>query len=548
MSTTPHPSVVLTGVSFAWPDGTAVLDGITAAFGSGRTGLVGPNGTGKSTLLRLVVGELAPTRGTVAVEGHVGYLPQHLVLRTGASVADLLGVRAKVDALRAIESGDVDPRHFDTLGDDWDVDARARAALDEIGLRTIGLDRPVGALSGGETVLGALTGLRLRGDEVVLLDEPTNNLDREARSALYDAVRSWRGALVVVSHDVALLDLMDDTAELRSGSLTVFGGGYTAYREQVEQEQVAAEQALRTAEQKVRTEQRQRAEAQTRIARRQRYARTDFENKRMPKIAMNLRRSAAQVSAGRLRGEADERLAAAQHDAEQQAERVRRETHIRIDLADPGVPAGRRLAELRDERGTSIVLQGPERLALTGRNGVGKTRLLETLVGNREADEEADEGPSGTPRSARPRAWAVARTDRVGYLPQRLDHLDDGASILDTVREAAPRTPPGEVRANLARFLFRTDAVHRRVGDLSGGERFRVALARLLLADPPVQLLVLDEPTNNLDLASVDALVSALEGYRGGLLVVSHDDAFLDRLCIGTRVELEEDGLRVVDA
>lgn len=126
-----------------------------------------------------------------------------------------------------------------------------------------------------------------------------------------------------------------------------------------------------------------------------------------------------------------------------------------------------------------------------------------------------------------------------------MSRVDDEVSILDEVREAAPHTPPGDIRAKLARFLFRTDTIHRRVGDLSGGERFRVALARILLADPPNQLLVLDEPTNNLDLDSVDQLVSALDAYHGGLIVVSHDDAFLERLRIDTWLALDAHGLTV---
>ena len=529
MSSLQNPSVVLTGVSFAWPDGTPVFHGLDAAFGCGRTGLIGANGTGKTTLFRLIRGSLTPTAGTIGCCGRVRYLPQHLALRTADTVADLLGVRERLDALRAIEAGDGDPRHFDVLADEWDVEARARTVLDSVGLTSVGLDRVVGTLSGGETVLVALAGLRLAGDEVVLLDEPTNNLDRPARHRLYDTITAWRGALIVVSHDVTLLDLMDETAELRAGSLTVFGGTYSAYREYLAQEQAAAEQALRTAEQKLRTEQRQRIEAQTKLARRQRYARTDFENKRKPRIVMNQRKTEAQVSAGKLRGELDEKVIAARQEVQEQAGRVRRDARIRIDLPDPQVPAGRRLAELRDGRGTVIEMRGPERLALTGRNGIGKTRLLETLV---------DPGAAGST------VHAIRHTDRIGYLPQRLDRLDDDADILDTVRAAAPRTPPGEIRAKLARFLFRGDTVHHRVGDLSGGERFRVALAQLLLADPPNQLVVLDEPTNNLDLGSVDELVDALDAYHGGLIVVSHDDAFLARLNIQTWLSLDSDGLR----
>ena len=180
MSVIHNPSVVLADASFAWPDGTPVLEGITAAFGTGRTGLIGANGAGKTTLLRLIAGELAPTTGTVTVRGHVGHLPQHLALRSPSTVADLLGIRAKLDALRAIESGDVDPRHFDALAEDWDLEARTRACLDATGLPGLDLDRAVGTLSGGETVLAALAGLRLTGDEVVLLDEHGSETYRRA--------------------------------------------------------------------------------------------------------------------------------------------------------------------------------------------------------------------------------------------------------------------------------------------------------------------------------------------------------------------------------
>lgn len=561
----PHPSrhsVVLSQVSFTWPDGSSVFEGIDAALGAGRTGLVGANGVGKTTLLKIIAGELRPTAGRIDVTGEIGYLPQDLTLRTGDTVADVLGVRSRLDALAAIEAGSTDPSHFDTLAGDWGVAERSAAALAALGLADLALGRPVATLSGGETVLAALAGLRLAEPGVVLLDEPTNNLDRPARHRLYEAIDAWRGAVIVVSHDVALLDLMDDTAELRRGSLSVFGGGYTEFAARREQELEAADQALRTAQQRLRQEQRQRIEAQTKVARRQRYGRERFEQGGMPKILLNARKSAAQVSAGKLRATLDERVDAARREVDEQEQRARRDDTISIDLPDPRVPAGRRLAELRDVTGRVFVLQGPLRVGLTGRNGAGKTRLLSGLFErghepggavsktlSRPAPEKADlpkqekpadpedTVPTGLPAGS---AIALAHTGRIGYLPQRLDGFADDQSIYDAVRTAAPDAPPGEIRANLARFFFRGDAIHRRIGDLSGGERFRAALAVILLADPPNELLVLDEPTNNLDVGSVDELVDALDGYRGGLLVVSHDEAFLARLRLDTCLDLED--------
>ncbi len=529
MLSTQKPAVTLVNLSFTWPDGTAVFRDLSATFPIGRTGLIGTNGTGKTTLLRVIAGELTGTDGSASVIGQVGYLPQHLTLDVGATVADLLGVAGRLAALRAIESGDASAAHFEALADDWDVEARSLAALDRIGLPAISLDRPVGALSGGEVVLTALTGLQLGGHEVVLLDEPTNNLDHVSRQLLYEAINAWKGSLIIVSHDVALLDLMDSTAELRDGTLSVFGGPYSAYQEYLAAEQAAAEQALRSAEQRLKTEQRQRIDAQTKLARRQRYARTDFENKRKPKMIMNNRKQEAQVSAGKLRGRLDASVEDAKQAVTEKEARVRRDATISITLPNPDVPAGRRLAELRDAHGHGIIIQGPERVALTGRNGIGKTQLVSTLV---------SPGPS---------SWRGFQAEsfiaRIGYLPQRLDHLDDDETLLTTVRAAAPGLTDGQLRAGLAKFLFRGDVVGRKVGDLSGGERFRIALATLLLADPPNQLLVLDEPTNNLDLHSVDELVNALGAYRGGLIVVSHDHHFLSRLGITTWITMDEAGL-----
>ncbi len=530
--TASNPAVVFDDVSFSWPDGTPVLRGIDATLGVGRTGLIGANGTGKSTLLRLIAGELTPTVGQITAAGQVSHLPQRLTLRTGATVAELMGVRQRLDALRAIEAGDADQRHFDALGDDWDVEARVRAALDEAGLGGIGPDRTVGTLSGGEAMLVALAGLRSERTPIVLLDEPTNNLDRQARHRLYDTITAWSGTIVVVSHDVALLELLDATAELHTGSLRTFGGAYSAYRAHVEEEQEAAQRALRVAQQELTAARRRRTAAETTLAHRRRTARTAAREKRVPKIIANQRRSQAQASAGRLRDDLSEKVDAALEAVTETEARIRDDDGIRILLPDPAVPARRRLAELCDDRGMTVEVRGSERLALTGRNGIGKTRLLDQLIsGERPPDARVD---------------AIAHTERIGHLPQRLDHLDDEATLLEMVTRAAPSTPIGKLRADLARFLFRAESVHRQVGELSGGERFRVALASILLADPPNQLLVLDEPTNDLDLWSIDQLVDALDGYRGGLIVVSHDDAFLSRLRIDTCVELTTGGLEVL--
>lgn len=523
-TSTSAPAIVCHELSFAWPDGTPVLDKLDATFDTGRTGLIGVNGSGKSTLLRLIAGELRPAGGTVRTSGDVGYLAQTVVLDVGRTVADLLGIAERRAALHAIEAGDASTHNFTVLADDWEVEERAHEQLRKLGLDGIGgedrdvLDRRVDTLSGGEAVLMGLAGLLLRQSAITLLDEPTNNLDRSARQRLYRAVETWPGVLVVVSHDRELLERVDQIADLRDGTVRTFGGAFSAYVEQLEVEREAAERMVRVARADVKREQRQLAEAQVKLARRQRYAKNDFANKRRPKMVMKLRRQEAQVSAGKHRIEQEGKVEAARTALSSAEAVVRSDDHIRVDLPKTVVPAGRTV--LRVGTGPRpLTIRGPERIALLGVNGSGKTTLLRDII----RASESPEGRAGTIEHGRvPTA----------YLPQRLDILDDDRSLLDNVRTVAPDAKPQEIRSQLARFLLTGDRVDQLAGTLSGGERFRVSLARLLLADPPPQLLLLDEPTNNLDLASIEQLADALTAYRGALIVASHDLPFLDELGI----------------
>ncbi|MCP2340822.1 ABC-F family ATP-binding cassette domain-containing protein [Actinomadura rupiterrae] len=517
-------AIVCNDLTFAWQDGTSVLDGLDAAFGTGRTGLIGVNGSGKSTLLKLVAGELRPASGSVSVQGRIGYLPQTLPLGTASTVADLLGISPARAALHAIERGEATEENFAAVGDDWDVEERARAELDRLGLDHLGLDRTVGTLSGGETILVGLAALLLARPDVLLLDEPTNNLDLDARRRLYDAVDAWSGVLVVVSHDRELLDRMDEMADLRDGRIRTFGGNLTAYEEVLEVEREAAEQRVRTAESDVRKQRRELVEAQTKLARRVRYGKKMTEQKREPKIIMNERKRQQQVSMGKHRIMHEERLAGARERLAEAEELIRDDNQIKVELPATRVPAGRTvltvsgLTASEPVPGTleELIVRGPERIALVGPNGAGKTTFLRALTGERVPEGVA----------------VKVGVDGVRYLPQRLDVLDDELSVLDNVRAVAPEAPIKTVRNGLARFLFRGDRAERPAGTLSGGERFRAVLASLLLAEPAPQLLLLDEPTNNLDMASVRQLGQALDAYEGALIVVSHDLPFLRSLGI----------------
>jgi ATPase subunit of ABC transporter with duplicated ATPase domains len=533
-------AIVCSDLSFSWPDGASVLSGLTVSFGPGRTGLIGVNGSGKSTLLKLIAGELSPGSGAVRTHGEVGYLPQAITLGTHRSVSDLLGISAARDALHAIEAGETGEDVFAAIGDDWDVEERARAWLDRLGLDRVGLDDRVERLSGGETIGVALAALFLRRPDILLLDEPTNNLDLDARKRLYDAVASWTGVMVIVSHDRELLALMDQIADLSGGEIRMYGGNLDAYEELLAAEQAAAERAVTAAAADVRRERRDLVDAQVKQARRDRMGRKVAASGGLPRIVAYARKRAAQETAGRSRGLHSERLEAARGRLDEAEQAVRDDAEIRVDLPGTAVPAGRTVLTVTGLDGTrwhpaspapgtpaapptppaldappvstlaELTVRGPERIALTGPNGAGKTTLLRAVAG----------------LAIRP--GVTVRLGAVtGYLPQRLDILDDSLSVVDNVRAAAPGVSVNEVRASLARFLFRGDRAERLASTLSGGERFRAVLAALLLAQPAPQLLLLDEPTNNLDMASVRQLSQALEGYRGALLVASHDVPFL---------------------
>ncbi|WP_026929281.1 ABC-F family ATP-binding cassette domain-containing protein [Glycomyces tenuis] len=512
--------ITVNDLSFSWPDGEPVFDGLDAVFSDGRTALVGDNGTGKSTLLRLIDGRLSPDAGGVAVSGLVAYLPQELPLRLDDTVAELLGIAAKQRALEAIESGDADEAHFAAIGDDWDFQGRARVTLDELGLDHIGLERTVATLSGGESMLVGLAGRLLLRPDVLLLDEPSNNLDGSARARLYEAIRRFQGTLVVVSHDRALLEHVDAVAELYRGGIRVFEGNFDDYERAIAIEQEAAQRAVRDAKADLHRQKRELIEAQTKLAHRERFGRKKFANKAEPKIVMQERKRQAQVSRAKHRIEKEEDVDEAKGQLEAAEAEVRGGDAINVDLPETTVSVHREIVLLKGLKqgdlygdGLGLHVRGPERIGLTGDNGSGKTTLL--------------------------RAVAAAARVPHGFLTQRLEFLDDEASVLDNVRSRAPEADPTLLRTRLARFLLRGETVFHLVGTLSGGERLRVALVTVLSARPAPHLLLLDEPTNNLDMTSTRQLQQALTAYRGALVVVSHDEAFLDGLALTRAVHLE---------
>ena len=525
---------------FSWPDGTPVLADLSFALGSGCTGLVAPNGVGKSTLLKLFAGILQPRSGNIEIHGSLGYLPQQPALDRNASVAGTLGIADRLTALDAIESGDADPAHFDTLGNDWNVRERAAAMLGRLGLAHAPLDRKLTSFSGGEAMSLALAAQLLRQPDVLLLDEPTNHLDRTARTHLHRALEEFPGCLLVASHDRELLRGMDRIAELGASSLRIYGGDFDFYKQAVGTERQAAEQRVRNLRSDVKREQRERQQGRERAQRRAGNAARHAASGGLPRIVANARAGEAQAAAGKADEIHESRLAQARTRLRQAAGALEETVPLDFDLPATRVAADRVLfscdglrirhgeRDLFGSQGITLTLRGPQRIALTGANGSGKSSLLRIIAGELE-----------------PAAGNVRRSAaRIAYLPQRFDPLDPARDLADNFARFAPAMPAPE-RANLiARLGFRGARMHLPVAALSGGERLRLALACVLHTDPAPQLLLLDEPTNNLDMDSVAQLEQALRAYRGALVAVSHDEAFLEAIGITRRLMLAAQELR----
>lgn len=576
--------VSIAHLHFAHPSEPALFIDLSAVFSAPLTGLVGDNGCGKTTLMRLILGDLTPESGSVVAPERMAHLPQDLGLGSDQTLAELCGISEILQALQAVESGEYSPELYEIIGDSWDVEERTLAALATYGFTPATLvnrddpqavralfARSMRSFSGGEAVIAALASLMISDPEFILLDEPTNNLDSSAKAQLFTALEALPCPALIISHDRDLLERVNVIAELHSdrqglAHLRLFEGNYSTYRQALETEQQAAQRRVSEAKNRVRSAHREWVQAQEIISKNMAQVWKDDQ----PDTILDLAKDASRQAAAKLRGLRVGKQEQAQEEYQNAQDEVRVQEKIYAELSQQPLPAGRKVLELHrvdshrvdsrvsretftvqqptkvdslhfsptetdseSRQGTPaehpehLILSGPEHLRITGANGSGKTTLLEAIAHAKDPEYRSPVQP----------AYRVDYCLEGAYIPQRIT-LDPRLTLLQSVQRANPGVSEQHLRDQLARLLFRRESVHHKTGELSGGERFRAAVAQVLLADPVPQFLMLDEPTNNLDISSVDWLVQVLEAYTGALIVVSHDEDFCRRIRIDRTLAL----------
>ncbi|HWJ87547.1 MAG TPA: ABC-F family ATP-binding cassette domain-containing protein [Pelagibacterium sp.] len=521
--------ITLSRLSYSTPDATSLFSDLDLTFSRQRTGLVGRNGVGKSTLLRLIAGPLAPSMGTVRTEGSIGVLRQALQPAPGETLADLFAIG---DALAILSRAEAGTASADDLAEaDWTLEARLAEALARFGLDATP-HTPLATLSGGQRTRAMLAALVFSAPDFLLLDEPTNNLDRDGRDAVIALLAQWRGGAVVVSHDRELLDTMDAIVELTSLGATTYGGNFTLYRERKAIELAAARHDLATAERQIAQVERKTQATREKQARRDRAGRAQKARDDIPRIILGREKDYAEKHAGDNARLATRQREQAQAEAQTARQRIEVLEPVTVTVAPTHLPPSRQVLNLDSVtagyapqtpvlKAFSLALTGPERVAVTGPNGSGKTTLLKLITG-----------------ALRPLAGSVAVHVPYAVLDQQVSILDPHLTIRDNFLRLNPGSDENACRSALARFKFRADAALQMVGTLSGGETLRAGLACVLGTQTPPQLLILDEPTNHLDLDSISAVEAGLSAYDGALLVVSHDRPFLDAIGITREIAL----------
>lgn len=497
-------------------DDRPLFDGITATLPTGISGLIGPNGSGKSVLLKVLSGDLTPARGDLQWDRPCYRLAQVPHVH-GIRIADALGVGNLFDAFAGIERGRARPEDLDLVADSWHLPAEWQMLLTDAGLEAP-LDTPVAQLSGGQRTRLALCAAFGRRNHFLLLDEPSNHLDAAGRLWLIEKLRGHPGGALVASHDRTLLNQVDTLFELRNLRLHRYGGGYDHYRSLREAEKTGLEQKIVASQRQLRTLKQGAEAAHARAAGRRRQGMRLRRSGSQSKLLLDAKSNSAECSHARekaLQEQRSQRIREELSALEGKREQLRPQ---QLAIQEEGLRAGRRLSlealqlQWVEHAPISLTVYSGERWRIQGANGCGKSTLLKTIHGELQ-----------------PRAGECHRSGSSIYLDQDFGLLDGGQSAVENLCRLHPGVGATEWRTRLASMRLRGDKGLQRVAELSGGERLKVALLAVTAGPQAPDILLLDEPDNHLDLDSKEILEAALRNYAGTLILISHDEYFVQQ-------------------
>jgi ATPase subunit of ABC transporter with duplicated ATPase domains len=498
-----------------------------------KTALIGNNGTGKSTLLKIIANELQPSGGQICVEAEPYFVPQIFGQYNHLSIAQALRIEDKLNALKAILNGDTSGENFNLLNDDWTLEDRCNEALNNWQLNKTDLSQKMETLSGGQKTKVFLAGISIHQPKLILLDEPSNHLDIPGRHLLYDFIQSTKSTLMVVSHDRKLLNLSDTVCELSKHGIKVYGGNYDFYAEQKQTENNALNQDIQSKEKALRKAREKERETLERQQKSDSRGKGKQEKAGVARILMNTLRNNAENSTSKLKSIHAEKIGGISQDLQDLRAALPGIDKMKFGLDHSTLHKGKILCAATAinfaydkplwTKNLSFQITSGERIALKGRNGSGKTTLINLIAGN-----------------LKPQTGTVYRAENKSvYIDQDYSLLDNKLNVYEQAQQFnASALREHEIKIRLNRFLFTKDDWDKPCRVLSGGERMRLLLCCLTINSKSPDMILLDEPTNNLDIQHVEILTAAVNEYQGTIIVVSHDETFLSQINIERTFEL----------
>lgn len=526
--------LTLQHLSYIHPDKELLFDNVTLTVNRhDKVALTGNNGSGKSTLLKIIASELSPSEGRVKVDVKPYYIPQIFGQYNHMSVARALRVEEKIKALKDIVDGNVTEDRLDLLEDDWTIESRCEEALQYWQVHA-DCSQQMGTLSGGQKTRIFLAGIHLHQPELILLDEPSNHLDPAGRKLLYDFIQTTRCTLVVVSHDRALLNLFDTICELKENGITVFGGNYDFYEQQKQMEEKALHQGIQSREKvlrKAREKERKMLERQQKLQAR---GRKKQEKAGVARIMMNTLKNSAENNTSKIKRVHAEKTGKLSEELQVLRSSLPGMDTMKFFVGNTGLHKGKVLFSARDinfgyhqaflwKNNINLEITSGERIVFKGTNGAGKTTLIKIMLGE-----------------LAPQTGTVYRADiQSVYIDQDYSLIDPETTVYAQAQKYnTSALPEHTVKTLLTRFLFAGEGWDTSCSVLSGGEKMRLMLCCLTIRNQSPDLIVLDEPTNNLDIRNTEILTAAINQYQGTVVVVSHDTWFLKQVRAGRTVQL----------